>query len=196
MAENEPISLDFVPWEQDATTKEPIVLDIAPWDEPAQSEQSVIGSIARGAGAGVVDIVQGITETGAAFSDYAFGTDLNRDTTDTFEGVKTSLGFVPERTAGKIAELLVNYGSLAIPIGGWIGAAGKAGEAVRLGQTAITGATKLRRSAQAFGTTGIGKVLTGTRVSRAGTTAIATGLSDVLVAPSRSYSGRQLGCNA
>jgi hypothetical protein len=184
MAENEPISLDFVPWEQDATTKEPIVLDIAPWDEPAQSEQSVIGSIARGAGAGVVDIVQGITETGAAFSDYAFGTDLNRDTTDTFEGVKTSLGFVPERTAGKIAELLVNYGSLAIPIGGWIGAAGKAGEAVRLGQTAITGATKLRRSAQAFGTTGIGKVLTGTRVSRAGTTAIATGLSDVLVAPS------------
>jgi hypothetical protein len=35
-------------------------------DQEEESDQTVIGSIARGAGAGIVDIGQGISELGAA----------------------------------------------------------------------------------------------------------------------------------
>jgi hypothetical protein len=83
----------------------------------AEPEQTVIGSIARGAGAGLVSIPQGIAELGAAGIDLAADTELSRNTTEFFEDLKDKLGFTPERTAGRIAETLVNYGAIAIPCG-------------------------------------------------------------------------------
>ena len=73
---------------------------------------------------------------------------------------------------------------MAIPVAGWIGAAAKGGNLVRAGVAAPKAATAFQRSAQAFGGTGIGRALTGTRAARAGSTALGTGLADVLVAPS------------
>ena len=164
---------------------------ITGFEEPAQQEDySTIGDIARGAGAGALNIFQGVAELGAAGIDYAADTDTGTATTNAFESVKESLGFVPTGTAGHVAEMLVNYGSLAIPIGGWIGAAGKAGQAVKGGAAVadvVTGATKIRRGAQAFGATKTGQALTGSRVARAGSTALATGLADILVSPSTNH---------
>jgi hypothetical protein len=48
----------------------------------AEPEQTVIGSIARGAGAGLVSIPQGIAELGAAGIDLAADTELSRNTTE------------------------------------------------------------------------------------------------------------------
>ena len=164
---------------------------ITGFEEPAQQEDySTIGDIARGAGAGALNIFQGVAELGAAGIDYVADTDTGTATTNAFESVKESLGFVPTGTAGHVAEMLVNYGSLAIPIGGWIGAAGKAGQAVKGGAAVadvVTGATKIRRGAQAFGATKTGQALTGSRVARAGSTALATGLADILVSPSTNH---------
>jgi len=169
-----------IPVEADTETFVPIPVEA---EEP--TDQTVIGSIARGAGAGLVDIAQGISELGAAGLDLAGITeDASRPTTEAFEGVKESLGLVPERTAGKIAEVLVNYGSLAIPVAGWVGAAGQAARLTKAGAAVPQAASALRRGAQAFGKSGVGQALTGTRAARAGTTALATGLADVLVAPS------------
>jgi hypothetical protein len=101
-----------------------------------EPEQTVIGSIARGAGAGLVSIPQGIAELGAAGIDLAADTELSRNTTEFFEDLKDKLGFTPERTAGRIAETLVNYGAIAIPVAGWLGAASQGARAARLGQAA------------------------------------------------------------
>jgi hypothetical protein len=93
---------------------------LGPADEE-ETDQTVIGSIARGAGAGLVSIPQGIAELGAAGIDLAADTELSRNTTEFFEDLKDKLGFTPERTAGRIAETLVNYGAVAIPVAGWLG---------------------------------------------------------------------------
>ena len=150
-------------------------------------DYSTIGDIARGSGAGAVNVIQGIAELGAMGIDAVADTNTLKSTSDAFTTVKESLGLVPTGTAGHIAEMIVNYGSLAIPVGGWIGAAGKAGQAVKAGAVAtdvITGATKVRRAAQTFGATKTGQALTATRTARAGTTALATGIADILVSPS------------
>ena len=151
---------------------------------PEESQQTVIGSIGRGAGAGLVDIVQGITELGALGVDYAADTDYSRDTTEFFEGVKQSLGLTPERTAGRVVENIVNYGSIAIPFAGWVGAAAQGARAARFGMSVPRAATRLRQSAYNFGATDLGRALTGTRLRQAGTTALGTGVADFLVAPS------------
>ena len=132
---------------------------------PPETEQTVIGSIARGAGAGLVDIVQGVAELGAAGIDLAADTeDLSRRTTDFFETTKDRLGLTPERTAGRVVENIVNYGSLAIPIAGWLGAAAQGARAARLGLSAPQAASRLRQSAYNFGGTDLGRALTGSRV--------------------------------
>ena len=150
-----------------------------------ETDQTVIGSIARGAGAGLVDIVQGVAELGAAGIDLAADTeDLSRRTTDFFETAKDRLGLTPERTAGRVVENIVNYGSLAIPVAGWLGAAAQGARAARLGLSAPQEASRLRQSAYNFGGTDLGRALTGSRVRLAGTTALGTGVADILVAPS------------
>jgi hypothetical protein len=152
---------------------------------PPETEQTVIGSIARGAGAGLVDIVQGVAELGAAGIDLSADTeDLSRRTTDFFETTKDRLGLTPERTAGRVVENIVNYGSLAIPIAGWLGAAAQGARAARLGLSAPQAASRLRQSAYNFGGTDLGRALTGSRVRLAGTTALGTGVADIFVAPS------------
>jgi hypothetical protein len=103
---------------------------LGPADEE-ETDQTVIGSIARGAGAGLVSIPQGIAELGAAGIDLAADTELSRNTTEFFEDLKDKLGFTPERTAGRIAETLVNYGAIAIPVAGWLGAASQAARAAK-----------------------------------------------------------------
>jgi AraC-like DNA-binding protein len=149
-----------------------------------EPEQTVIGSIARGAGAGLVSIPQGIAELGAAGIDLAADTELSRNTTEFFEDLKDKLGFTPERTAGRIAETLVNYGAIAIPVAGWLGAASQAARAAKLGQAPLQAASRVRQSAYNFGRTGVGGALTANRVRLAGTTALGTGLADILVDPS------------
>jgi len=154
---------------------------LGPADE---TDQTVIGSIARGAGAGLVDIVQGVAELGAAGIDLAADTELSRNTTDFFETTKQRLGLTPERTAGRVVENIVNYGALAIPVAGWLGAAAQGARAARLGLSAPQAASRLRQSAYNFGATDVGRALTGNRLRLAGTTALGTGIADILVAPS------------
>jgi hypothetical protein len=149
-----------------------------------EPEQTVIGSIARGAGAGLVSIPQGIAELGAAGIDLAADTELSRNTTEFFEDLKDKLGFTPERTAGRIAETLVNYGAVAIPVAGWLGAASQAARAAKLGQAPLQAASRVRQSAYNFGRTDLGSALTRRRVGLAGTTALGTGIADILVDPS------------
>ena len=149
-----------------------------------ETEQTVIGSIGRGAGAGVVNIAQGIAELGALGVDYAADTNYSRDTTEFFEGVKQTLGLTPERTAGRVVENIVNYGSIAIPFAGWLGAAAQGARAARLGASAPQAASRLRQAAYNFGATDLGRALTGTRLRLAGTTALGTGVADFFVAPS------------
>ena len=106
-----------------------------------------LADIGQGIGAGVVDIVQGITELGAAGSDLVLGTDVSKGTTDFFENTKETLGLTPESTAGKIAEGLVNYGSVLIPYVGWVGRA----NTVAKGGKFIPATSKFMKSAEKFG---------------------------------------------
>jgi len=142
-------------------------------------ETNTFADIGRGAGAGVVNIVQGLTELGALGIDTAFDTNTLSAVTREMEEFKENLGFVPTGTAGKIAEGLVTYGSAAIPIVGWLGRA----STVAKGGKVLAGTSRWARSAEAFGR-GPGKVLLNNRAKLAGSTALATGAADVLVAPS------------
>ena len=87
-----------------------------------ESDQTVIGSIARGAGAGIVDIGQGISELGAAGLEAAniIEEGSQQATTKFFEDAKTNLGLTPERTAGKVVETIVNYGAPGIGVFSWL----------------------------------------------------------------------------
>jgi len=144
-----------------------------------ESDRTVAGDIARGAGSGLVSIIQGIGELGALGVDAVADTDYSKGVTDFFVGAKEALGLDPETTAGKAAEAITNFGSAFIPIAGWLG---RAGQAARLGQTAGR-AGRFGRSAQAFGRTGTGRALTGTRARLAATTTLAAGVSDFFVSP-------------
>ena len=156
--------------------------------EESESDQTVIGSIARGAGAGLVDIAQGITELGTtvvapAFRSVGQGEVDQRAVTQFFEDTKQSLGFTPERTAGKVAETIVNYGAPGIGVLSWVSKADKARRALKAG-TKIPDATSwFGKSAQAFGRSGPG-ALTSTRVGRAALTTAGTGIADIFVSPS------------
>jgi len=153
--------------------------------EEDKSDQTVIGSIARGAGAGVVDIVQGIAELGTsvATSTGLLDGEQQQDTTKFFEDVKTNLGLTPERTAGKIVETVVNYGAPGVGVFSWVSKADKARRALKAG-TKIPDATKLfGKSAQKFGRSKAGNI-TKTRTGRAVATTVGTGIADVFVSPS------------
>jgi len=146
-------------------------------EEP--DDKNVFQDIGQGLGAGVINIGQGVTELGAAGLDVVFDTDTSRDVTEFFEGTKESLNLTPTGTAGKVAEGLVTFGSVAIPIVGWLGRA----NAVAKGAKVIPGASKFAKSAEAFGKSASGKALLGNRLKLAASTSLATGAADVFVAP-------------
>ena len=168
--------------------------DIDPPVSPEQSsetesEQGVIESIARGVGAGFVDIAQGVVETagagmvksGLATPDFV---DQNA-VTESFEGLKNQLGFTPERTAGKIAETITNYATPGLGVYAWVSKARKVADTVRKGQPVIsTAKTWFGKSAEKFGRSKVGQIATKRAAGRAGLTTLGTGLADVLVSPS------------
>ncbi|MCH9787290.1 MAG: hypothetical protein K0U55_12770 [Gammaproteobacteria bacterium] len=180
MAEEYTLPEPLGPVEEVYTLPEPI----GPAEEP-ESDQTVIGSIARGAGAGLVNIAQGISELGASGLEVSgLIEDGNQQaTTQFFEDTKQALGFTPERAAGKITELIVNYGAPGVGVFSWVSKADKARRALKAG-TKIPDATSwFGKSAQAFGRSGPG-ALTATRAGRAALTTAGTGIADILVSPS------------
>lgn len=154
-------------------------------DQEEESDQTVIGSIARGAGAGIVDIGQGISELGAAGLEAANIIDegSQQATTKFFEDAKTNLGLTPERTAGKVVETIVNYGAPGIGVFSWVSKADKARKALQSGTAVKKARTWFGQSADLFGRKAP-KVLTQTRAGRAALTTAGTGIADVLVSPS------------
>ena len=153
--------------------------------EEDESEQSVIGSVARGAGAGIVDIAQGITELGASGLTAAGVLESNEQekTTKFFEDAKTAMGLTPERTAGKVVETIVNYGAPGIGVFSWVSKADKARKAYKAGTLMPAARTWFGKSAELFGKSAPG-ALTTTRVGRAALTTAGTGIADVFVSPS------------
>lgn len=173
------------PWEKYQAADEQPVDQQGPWSnfqaqaEQPESDRTIAGDIARGMGAGVVDIGQGIAELGAAGLDTLLGTDYSRPTTEFFVGAKDAMGLDPETTAGKVAEGLTNFGLAFIPIAGWLGRAGQAAK----GAQAIGKGGRFTRSAEAFGNSAAGRALVGSRARLAGTTTLAAGVSDMFVSP-------------
>ncbi len=167
-----------------APTENPF-LALTSEDMDEESDQTVIGSIARGAGAGIVNIGQGLTELGAAGLASA---DLIEDgaqqkVTETFEGVKDSLGLVPERSAGKVAEVITTYATPGLGVFSLVSKADKARKALQSGTAIPAARTWFGKAAQSFGRTAP-KALTQTRAGRAALTTAGTGIADVLVSPS------------
>ena len=181
----EPVVISQAPWE---TKTEPAAISQAPWETDSETEQTVIGSIARGAGAGVVDIAQGITELGAAGLAAADVDVDQQGITNFFEDTKKSLGLTPERTAGKVVETIVNYGAPGIGVFNWVSKAKKAADAARAGTLLPAAKTWFGKSAETFGRTGVGKAATKTRTGRAALTTAGTGVADFFVAPSTNTS--------
>lgn len=144
-----------------------------------ESDRTIASDIARGMGAGVVDIGQGIAELGALGLDALLDTDYSRPTTEFFVGAKDAMGLDPETTAGKAAEGITNFGLAFIPIAGWLGRAGQAAK----GAQAIGRGGRLTRAAEAFGNSAAGRALVGSRARLAGTTTLAAGVSDMFVSP-------------
>jgi hypothetical protein len=151
--------------------------------ESEESEQSVLGSIARGTGAGLVNIPQGIAELGVMGLETAGVVDEGSQeaTTEWFVNAKDSLGLVPERAAGKVVEQVVNYGSAAIPVLGWVSKAGKASVALKTGAALPVAKTWFGRSAINFGKK---SNLPRTRTGRAVLATAGTGAADFFVSPS------------
>jgi|AKVG01.1.fsa_nt_gi hypothetical protein len=141
---------------------------------------NTFADIGKGVGAGAVNIVQGISELGAMGLDAALDTDYLSGVTEGIEEFKRDSGLVPTGTAGKVAEGLVTYGSAAIPIAGWLGRA----SSVAKGAKVLPGTSRWARTSEAFGRSKAGKALLNNRAKLAGSTAIATGAADFLVAPS------------
>ena len=157
----------------------------APVDEEpeSESEQTVLGSVARGVGAGAVSAVQGIGELGAMGLETAGIVDEGSQeaTTKFFQDSKEFLGFTPERTAGKVVEQVVNYGSAAIPVLGWVSKAGRASAALKAGTAMPAAKTWFGRSAVTFGKK---SKLPATRTGRAALATAGTGVADFFVSPS------------
>ena len=144
-----------------------------------ESDRTQSGDIARGIGAGVVDIAQGISELAALGVDLVADTDYATSVSDFFTEAKDTMGLDPETTAGRAAESITNFAGAFLPIAGWLGRAGQAARGVR----AAGQAGRFGRSAEAFGRTNLGRALTGTRLRLAGTTTLAGGVSDFFVSP-------------
>lgn len=154
-------------------------------EEEEKEEVSTFSDIAQGVGAGAVGLVQGIAETGAAITDFAFDTETSRSVTKGFEATKDYLGLTPETTAGQTAEALTTFGAALIPVVGWVGRASQ----VARGASVLPTRSVLKAGADRFGKSKAGKVLLGSdspftaRAKLAATTSLAGGAAEMLVAP-------------
>jgi len=150
-----------------------------------ESDQTVVGSIGRGAGAGIVNIAQGLSELGAAGLEAVDIVDEGSQeaTTQAFENFKDATGLRPERTAGKVAEVITNYATPGLGVFSWVSKADKARKAIQAGTPLPKAKTLFGKSAVKFGEKAP-KALTGTRAGRAALTTVGTGVADVLVSPS------------
>ena len=147
------------------------------------------GDIAAGVNAGIVGIPQGIAETAAIGIDYGLGTNTARQVSDGFNWFKGKMGFTPDTTAGKAAETATNFAAVAIPLAGWL-SRGSTAARIQSGTASaaeianfVPGTSRLARSAENFGRSRVGQELLKTRKRQAGTTTMAMGASDFLVAP-------------
>jgi len=155
---------------------------------PVEEEEEEVGTfsdIAQGVGAGAVGLVQGIAETGAAITDFAFDTNTSQSVTKGFESTKDYLGLTPETTAGQTAEALTTFGAALIPVIGWVGRASQ----VARGASVLPTRSVLKAGADRFGKSKAGKTLLGgdsaftVRAKLAATTSLAGGAAEMLVAP-------------
>lgn len=155
----------------------------------AAGTASVLGDVGQGIGAGGVNIIQGIGELGGIGVDYGLGklgfeTNIAGGIASVGQGTKNFLGLTPEGTTGKVAEGIVTFGSVLIPVAGWVGAASNTARGVQT----LRATSTLGRSAQAFGRTRLGKKTLGADgllggVQKAAFTSVGAGVADVIVAP-------------
>jgi len=145
---------------------------------------SNITDIARGAGAGLINLPTGVLQLGTLGIDAAFDTNTTRAVTEASNYVKDVTGLRPTGTAGQVAEGITTFASAFIPVVGWLGRA----STVARGGTLLPSAgastlSKFGQSAVDFGSSGLGKTLLKTRTRQAVTTTLASGSADIFVAP-------------
>jgi hypothetical protein len=151
-----------------------------------------VGSdIAQGVGAGLLNLPQGIAETGAVLTDLAFDTNTARAVQEFNKATDEFLGLTPETTAGKTVEMLTTYGTALIPV---IGAVGRASTIARGGSTLLKPKTFIGKGAEKFGQSAAGKAMLGTdktgklgaaiaRTKQGAVTSMSGGAVEMLIAP-------------
>ena len=129
-------------------------------DKPEdEDKRNVVGDVALGAlvyapGA----MAQGLSEIAAAGFDMAFGTNTAQEVTEFYDGV---LEYVkPETTAGQVAAVGSEIGTMFIPFIGWASTAHKTAKAAKAGK-ALTSTAKSAwgKSAEAYGRSKAGKAM-------------------------------------
>ena len=184
-------------------SKPPLVLDIPSLNKEEEEGRGILGTtydiaagtvsvladVGQGIGAGVVNVLQGIGELGGIGVDFGLGklgfeTNVAGGIASFGQGTKEFLGFTPEGAAGNVTEGIITFGSMLIPVAGWVGTASNA---ARGGQMLRAGSV-LGRSAQAFGKSSVGRKTLGADgllggVQKAGYTSVLSGVADVVVAP-------------
>ena len=148
-------------------------------EEAPDEDVSVFLDVAEGVGAGVVGLAQGISETVAAGYDYATDSNTSRNVTQSFQGVKQTLGLTPETTAGEIASLITNFGLGAFVPLSWVSRA----KAAATGTSALNATSALGRSAQAFGSSKAGGAIMRSFPGRVAVTSLGVGAADFFVSP-------------
>ncbi len=150
----------------------------------AVNTASTFGDIARGVGAGVINLPTGILQLGTIGIDGVFDTNTTRAVSDASNYIKDVAGLRPTGTAGQVAEGITTFASAFIPVVGWLGRASTVARGGSVLPSVGTGLTsKLGRSAVDFGNSAAGKALLGSRKRQAVTTTLAAGAADTFVAP-------------
>lgn len=166
-------------------------------EEEEISTLSQLGDIGRGVGSGIIGIPEGIASLPTIAVDLAFDTDYTSSVEELADKLRDASGLQPQTSAGEVAETLSTFAIAALPVVGWMGTAGKAAQAARVGATVPEAATSLFRGAQTFGRTTAGQALlapkyaqgggrlaqTGARFQAGVATSLAAGASDAIVAP-------------
>ena len=152
--------------------------------QSAVNTASTFGDIARGVGAGAVNVPTGVLQLGTLAIDGAFDTNTTRAVSDASNYIKDVAGLRPTGTAGQVAEGITTFASAFIPVVGWLGRASTVARGGSVLPSAGTGLTsKFGRSAVNFGASTPGKALLGSRKRQAVTTTLAAGVADTFVAP-------------
>jgi len=152
---------------------------VQPAREEPKEDQSVFLDIAEGVGAGVVGLAQGLSESAALGYDFATDSNTSREVTETFDGIKKTLGLTPETTAGEVASLITNFGLGAIIPLTWVSRA----KAAASGTSILKANSALGKSAEAFGKSSAGKALLNNFPGRIAVTSLGVGAADFMVSP-------------